>query len=163
MTDWLPPIAEFDGDWERYCDALYAHFEAALKQARFFGMPVGRRLAPVVNGKPDGFWHVTSEGWERGSNERIPDLRRCERVPWIAPMISACGTDRVLCWRNARPSAKGGDSIVVALPTYEYAIILRWRTGRRGPYMLLVTAFPLRSSRARQFRAEYEATGAYRP
>jgi hypothetical protein len=163
MTDWLPPIAEFDGDWDRYCDGLYDHFEDSLRQARFFGIRVGRRRAPVVDGKPDGFWHVTSEGWLKGSDERIPDLRRCERVPWIAPMISACGTDRVLCWANTRPSARGGTSIVIALPTYEYAVILRARSGSSGPYMMLVTAFPLRPSRANQFRAEYEANGEYRP
>lgn len=163
MSDWLPQLATFDGDWETYCDELHARFERDLRQARFFGIRVGRRKAPEVNGKPDGFWHVTSEGWTKGSDERIPDLRRCERVPWIEPMISACGTDKVLCWQNSRPAAKGGTSIVVALADFEYVLILRERSGASGPYMMLVTAYPPRGRRREQFRAEYEAAGEYHP
>ncbi len=148
-----------DGDWDTHCDAIYQCFERDLRAASFFGLRVSRRKAPEVKGKPDGFWHVISEQVDRESDDRIPDLRRCERVPWIGPMISACGTDRVLCWKQERPSGKGGDGIVVALPSFEFVVILRPRKG----YALLSTAFGPSGRKRAKMRRECEAAGPFTP
>lgn len=163
MTSWLPPIAELDGEWEPYCDELFRVFKRDIHAARFHGKRVSRRRMPEVAGKPDGFWHVTSEAFEKDSEERIPDMRRCERVPWIGPMINAAGSGRVLCWKSDR-SARNGHNVVIALPTFEYAVILGNRRSRDGDeYMLLVTAFPPASRRQLEFRRAYEAAGEYSP
>ena len=159
---WLPPIMEMEGDWDEYCDSLFEAFERDLLGARFHGRRVGRRKMPEVAGKPDGFWHVTSE-FDKDSTERIPDLRRCERVPWIGPTINAVGSDRVLCWQSPR-RAPNGHNVVIALPTFEYAVIHgHRRRGTEQPYMVLITAFVPRSRRRAQFAAEYAAQGEYVP
>lgn len=159
---WLPPIEEMEGDWDAFCDEIFKIFERDLRAARFFGSRVTRRRAPEVAGKPDGFWHVTSEHFDQDSDERIPDLRRCERVPWIGPMIDAAGSERVLCFRSPRP-VKYGHNVVIALPDFSYVVILGVRTGRDGPYMVLITAFPPRGRRKQEFQAAYDAQGEYQP
>jgi hypothetical protein len=159
---WLPAIMEMQGDWDSYCDLLCQTFERDLRSARFFGRRVGRRRTPEINGKPDGFWHVTSEHFDKHSMDRIPDLRRCERVPWIGPMIDAAGTERVYCWRNPRP-VSNGHNVVIALPSYEYAVILGSRKAKGTPYMVLITAFPLGHRRQVEFARDYAAAGEYAP
>ena len=161
MTDWLPEVMPLDGDWDDYCEALYQCFESDLRQASFFGLNVGRRKMPVVKGKPDGFWHVISEQVDRSSEDRNPDLRRCERVPWIGPMISACGSERVFCWEQERPANKGGNSIAVALPTFEFLLILRIRRRQQNPYAMLVTAFCPSSRRREKLQRDYAAAGPF--
>ena len=163
MTDWLPELMCLDGDWDDYCDALYRCFEQDLRKASFFGLAVGRRKMPVVKDKPDGFWHVISEQVDRTTEDRHPDLRRCERIPWIGPMISACGTELVSCWEQERPANKGGNSIAVALPTFEFVVILRLRKGRQNPYALLVTAFCPSSRKRLKLQRDYAAAGPFTP
>ncbi|HEU5253490.1 MAG TPA: hypothetical protein VFU16_09230 [Solirubrobacterales bacterium] len=162
MTAWLPEVMSLDGDWDQYCDDLYRCFEQDLRQASFFGLNVGRRKMPIVKGKPDGFWHAISEQVDRTSEDRNPDLRRCERVPWIGPMISACGSDRVLCWEQQRPAKRGGNSVAVALPTFEFVVILRLRK-RGGPdaYAMLVTAFCPGSRKRIKLQRESAAAGPF--
>lgn len=159
---WLPAIEEMHGEWDPYCDRIFEMFERDVREARFHGRRVSRRRAPEVAGKPDGFWHVTSEGWEKDSSDRIPEMRRCERIPWIGPMIDAAGSDRVRCYRSPR-SVKHGHNIVIALPDFSYVVILGMRQGDGGPYMLLITAFLPRGRRKDQFQREYEAAGEYQP
>lgn len=161
MTDWLPPIVPFDGDWEGYCDQIHEIFESDLRAARFFGLRVGRRREPEVQGKADGFWHVTTEGFASGSDDRLPDMRRCERISWIRPMIDAAGTDRVHCWLSDRPPKK--PNVVIALPDFSHVVILARRRGTNGAYMMLVTAFPPRGRRRAQFESQHRARGEYRP
>ena len=72
-------------------------------------------------------------------------------------MISRCGTNDVRCWKQQRPSNKGGDSIVVALPSFEFVVILRPRNG----YTLLVTAFCPGDKKRARMRREYEASGPF--
>jgi hypothetical protein len=148
-----------DGDWDAHCEAVYQCFERDLRSASFFGLRVSRRKAPEVKGKPDGFWHVISERVDRESEDRTPDLRRCERIPWIGPMISASGTDRVLCWEQERPSSKGGKSVVVSLPGFEFVVILRPHPNKG--YALLVTAFCPSGRKREKMRREYEIIGPF--
>lgn len=40
----------------------------------------------ATNGKHFGFWRVISDG--ELEDDRLPDLRRCERITWIAYLIA---------------------------------------------------------------------------
>ncbi|MNH30689.1 hypothetical protein D3C79_909980 [compost metagenome] len=41
---------------------------------------LGLKRHPVIQGKEATFWHMISEGNDEA--ERLPDLRRCERIRW---------------------------------------------------------------------------------
>src|SRR5687768_6812252 len=106
-----PPLVQFDGSldgWGAYVEALYGIFTTTLCHRRlvFAGERVTVPRYPEADGKHDCFWHVTTGGSPPA--DRLPDLRRCERVAWIAWILQRAGTDtRILCWENDRKTRKG--------------------------------------------------------
>src|SRR6185503_4402146 len=109
---------------------------------------------PLLDGREATFWHMTSTGNEE--EVRIPELRRCERIRWILPMIRTIGTDRVRNWTNKRKNKSGvlEDRIVIALPDFSYIVIL----ADRGNFVLLWTAYFVEYENQRQtHKKEYEA------
>jgi hypothetical protein len=150
---WLPGLiflADYDGDWERFLDALYEVFRADFVE----NMPAyrGRRLAlkrhPMTNGKEATFWHMVSEG-DREEDREI-DLRRCERIRWPRPIIEHADEPTIKVWANRR---KGENRICLWLEEQEYLVIL---ADRRG-YLLPWTAYPVtQPHRKRKLQKEYE-------
>ncbi len=99
---WLTPIielTEFSGNWNRYNDHLFSIFKKDFidSQPIFHGKPVFMGNPALFNGKPECFWHVTSQK-DKQTGERVPNLRRCERVAWIRLIIEHCGNPEVWEW-----------------------------------------------------------------
>ena len=85
----------------------------------------------MYKGKERAFWHLTSEG--DVENERIPSLRRCERIRWIRFILENSEEGFVKKWSNKR---KGREHICLALESFEYIVVL----GQRKDYYLLLSA-----------------------
>lgn len=90
IPDWLPDLmlfTDFGGDWQRYIEAVYACFKADFldKTVQYRGIRLGIKRYPEFQGKSATFWHIVSEG--KQEDERLPDLRRCERIRWPCPVI----------------------------------------------------------------------------
>jgi hypothetical protein len=158
MADgWLPPLVEFDGDWNRfdeYVERVYAafarDFNDAATRPTFRGRRLGLKLHPTFQGKSATFWHLVTEGEDEA--QRTPDRARCERIAWPRAMIEAATTEgRVLAWASRRPN---GDRWVISLPDFSYIVVL----ADRGGYLLPWTAFCVEQDhRRRKLRAEHEA------
>jgi len=104
-SDWLPPLvvlADYDGDWKRYIEAVFADFfrDFIQSQPQFQGKWVRCRRDPIYDGKEAGFWHCVSEG--RDEDERTPDLRRCERIGWIRAVIEHADDSSVDVWTSKK-------------------------------------------------------------
>ena len=157
-TDWLPPLVlleDHDGDWELYEEALYEHFcnDFVRSRPEFLGKRVGLKRHPLEKGKEATFWHLISEG--AVENERIPDMRRCERIRWPRPIIHGCRSTGVKVWRQQR---NGETRIAIALSDFTYVVILAERSGENGSYHLPWTAFCVERERQRlKFQREWEA------
>ena len=100
--NWLTPIIEltqFSGDPAKYFDHLFSIFKKDFidSQPTFHGKPVFMGDQRMFNGKPECFWHVTSQK-NRETGEREPNLRRCERVEWIRLIIEHCTDPEVWEW-----------------------------------------------------------------
>lgn len=158
--EWLPPLLRLEdhgGDWEAYIEAVYLGFRADFITSH--PSVRGRRWAmkrhPLVNGREATFQHIVSEG--AYESERLPDLRRCERIRWPRAIVDALGTPRVVAWSNKR----GRDRrVVIALPDFTYAVIL----ADRGDHILLWTAYVVENTyRRKQMRAEWERSGGEDP
>ena len=92
--------------------------------------------------------HVISEGI--AEDDRTPDMRRCERIGWIRPMVDSCQTDRVRCWRNMR---NGRERIVIALPDFSYVVVLQ----ENREYVMLWTAYYIETEHRRaKLRREFD-------
>lgn len=148
---WLPPLVEmasYGGDWKSYEAALYAFFRADFiaSTPTFDGRRVQLKRHPMVEGKEATYWHCISEG--RTEADRVPDLRRCERIRWPRPCIEHPAELRV--WIEDR---SGEDRIHLWLETEGYIVVLAIRNG----YVILWTTFYVRHEHERRkFTRRYE-------
>lgn len=151
--NWLPPLVlltEHGGNWPAYLEAIYRYFQADFVASKpsFQGRRFGLKRHPMEQGKEATFWHLISEG--KTEADRLPDLRRCERIRWPRPMIEAVATGRVKCWRSQR---RGEDRIYLAVDDFSYLVVL----ADRGEYVLLWTAFCVeRGHTRRKLEREYK-------
>ena len=116
MPDWLPEMASVNPWTEATFEMLYEIFCKDIRDAdlKYFGHNVWI-FREMEGGKEAIFWHLTSrkerpkkvprrkkkflkDGQEKSEPERLPDLRRCERIPWIKPMIESSAEPEVTAW-----------------------------------------------------------------
>lgn len=143
-VSWLPDLIElqdYGGVWDTYIEAVYRVFvEAFLPPAPICLGRVVKVDPTEEDGRLRSFWHVTSEGTE---NLRIPDLRRCERIAWLAPVLRETTSDRVVWWKVKR---KGRERVLVALSDFSYVVVL----AMSGRCYLLVTAYCVENGHRRE-------------
>lgn len=147
----LPELFPFHGDWNTYVEQLYEIYldEIVYSGVTFRGWPVKSRYEPPTYGKGYGFWHVISDGPMEA--DRLPDLRRCERIRWVSWIIRmADSDDRIKWWENKRGNSTHA---VLWLESHEFTVIL----AKRRNYYLLKTAYNVTAPhRKKSFRKEYE-------
>ena len=152
--DWLPPLVFFDnydGNWDRYLDALYDYFRKDFLESKpsYRGVKLALKRHPVIQGKEATFWHLISKGSSEA--DRIPDMRRCERIRWPRPIIENGSEPVVKIWENER---KGEKRICLWLEKQDYLVIL----AKRKNYILPWTAYMvIQPHQKRRLQQEYEA------
>jgi hypothetical protein len=145
---WLPSLLlleDFDGAWPAYLAAVLAAFERDFGADRplFRGKRMAVKRHPLMEGMSATFWHLISEG--SGETERVPDLRRCERIAWpMAVLRAADDAQRVRVWEERDP--KRGRKVLIALPDFSYLVVL----DDRGEYVLPWTAYPVERDHSRR-------------
>lgn len=151
---WLPDIIcleDFDGNWADFLAALYDVFCKDFKRtsAYFRAKPISLKKYPMVDGKEATFWHVIQEG--DYEPERFPNLRRCERIPWIRPVIDHEGEAVIKVWPNER---RGEQRVVIWLENRDFVVVL----AKRRTYWVLWTAYLIDRKHGKdKLQKEYEA------
>lgn len=152
-----PDLLAFEGEWQDYEDQVYeAYLDSFIRAGiRFSGLPVKAKYRPATREKGFSFWHVISEAPDpnnRNEEDRIPNLKRCERIPWIAWAIeqAEAGADGFSWWENLR----GRETcVVIWAEVHDFAVIL----AKRRDYYLLKTAYcDIAPHRRRSFERERE-------
>ena len=144
--EWLPePLGynDFGGDWNKFLAAVYSIFERDFKQSKlnYGGLPVSYD-SEIENGKEAAFWHVTTST-DASTQERVPDLRRCERISWLRPIIEHSDDKALKVWREER---RRGIRIHLWLEEFDHVVVLK-----EGPRAIaLVTAFCVDSNHMRR-------------
>lgn len=148
---------DYGGDWRLYEDALYDIFKRDILEhnLQFRGTTISARRLPEHERKWACFWHLISEG--RVEDERIPDMRRCERLPLVRWVIeNADASDNIDVWVQTRSREQNW-----MLWYDEYFLVV---LAQRSNYNLLKTAFCTEPQhRVRKYRKErdkYNAGGA---
>jgi hypothetical protein len=154
LPDWLPDLLLFDdfgGDWQRYEDELFARFYSDFIESRptFQGEPVFITKYPLKKGKERGFWHCIQEG--DIEDDRTPDLRRCERICWIRPVIEHTTDPKIKKWPTQR---KGKNRYLLWVEDADYLVILEKRP---GSWYLWTTYYTDRERTRNKLREECEA------
>lgn len=147
----------FGGDWPAYEAELHRIFmaEIASGNLQFRGVRVGCRRNPEAAGRWASFWHLVQEG--RVEDERLPDLRRCERIRWVRWIIEkAPAHAEINEWQNTR----GTETNTLLWYREEYLVVLAQRQG----YWLLRTAYCTeQDGRIDKLRRERDAFHRARP
>ncbi len=145
----LIELSQYGGNFALYLEAVYEIFteEFIRKCPIFRGTRLGLKKHPVTDGKEATFWHMTSEGPDE--QNRLPDLRRLERIKWPSFIINNSEHPYLRVWENSRGSDR---SILILHEDENYVVILRKRNG----YLLPWTAYLIEhESRKRKFIKEY--------
>ena len=143
---WIPNMElldDYNNDWKIYQSALYGIFKHDFVDSHpfFKKIRVSIKHYPIEYGKEEAFFHTTCKDYT-GNGERVPDLRRCERIRWIRAFIENydCDPSRgsncngVKVWGEPY---KSNTRIHILLEEEKYMVVLEKRKG----YYLLITAF----------------------
>jgi hypothetical protein len=141
----LPPMATVSPWTNETYDELYAIFKRDFKdsQAVYEGNPVWF-FPEMDSGKEVVFWHMTSRA-DKETGERLPDLRRSERLPWARPMLDSSRRPEILAW-----DYEEGDRTVktyVWLKDHDFVVLMKkYRNGGRR----LITSYYVDQPHARR-------------
>lgn len=151
--DWLPEILNLIPRNIDTYEILYKIFQLDFIKSR----PIyrGKRiLIPLEkeNDKERIFWHLTAKE-NKETGERLPDLRRSERIIWIKPIVEHTNEPEILYW----DSEDGRRRIItyVWLKDYDFIVIMKKLKNERR---LLLTAYYIEYGNSRRrFRKKYES------
>lgn len=141
---WLPPLVIYNPNdgWEKYENTIYAIFCKDFKESYpyFKNKKVKIRFHPIEYGKEEAFFHITCKDYFK-DGDRVPDLRRCERIRWPRKFIENydCNIQCNLCdgikmWDKPY---KNTVRTHLLLEEEKYIVVLE----KRKNYYLLITAF----------------------
>ena len=127
--------------YKRYVDAVYEVFERDFIRHRAMFGSHGLRMKyhPEFQGRAYTFYHMTHKG--EVESERLPDLRRCECMPWARPSVENVESWGLKFWRQSRQRSDNRVCICLerndGVVDVDYFVILEVRSD----YVLLWTAF----------------------
>lgn len=146
----LIELSQFGGNFARYLEAVYEIFknEFVLRRPSFRGMKLGLKKHPMCDDKEATFWHMTSEGEDE--QNRLPDLRRLERIKWPSFLIDNSEHPYLRVWENTRGTKT---NVLIMHEVENYVVILRKGNG----YLLPWTAYLIEHEwRKKKFIKEHE-------
>jgi hypothetical protein len=159
LPSWIPALILFEdhrGYWNLYIEAIYKRYlQDFVERKTFFQrVPIFVRFEPSYQLKGATFWHLISEG--EAESDRLPDLRRCERIGWPRSIIeNSFYESEVAIWESTRPwKGQQQKRFNLVLKDFSYLVVLAIRSKDR---MDLITAFPIERTHEREKkRKEYE-------
>jgi len=148
-------LEDFGGDFHQYLEAVYAIFKHDFidTKPRWKNKRFAMKRLPLVEGRECTFYHITHETQSDHNEEnRIPDLRRMERIAFPRFMIDNIKHPVLKIWRNTRHTNKGLQENVLILNVEEkYVVVLR----DNGEYFMLWTAYLCENHTIRKMLKEY--------
>ena len=80
-------LEDYGGNYAAFINAVYQIFfrDFIRHKAMFGSHRIHLRYHPAFQDRPYAFYNMTHKG--DIENERLPDLRRCDRIPWARPTI----------------------------------------------------------------------------
>lgn len=131
-------LEDFGGNYQSYIDAVYEVFKAdfILHKTTFGSHQLRLKFNPIFQDRAYTFYHMTHKGEQE--DNRLPDLRRCECMPWGRPTIENVEEWSLKFWRQSRQRSE--NRVCICLENeddVDYFVILEVREN----YVLLWTAF----------------------
>jgi hypothetical protein len=132
-------LENFNGDWQMFENAVYEAFCKDFVNSKpfFRGKKLNLKKNPFIEGKEYTFYHMVSAG--KIEDQRIPDIRRYERIKWAKPTIEKCDTWNLKVWPQKRNGKNRICIWIEIVDESDYIVIL----DIREDYILPWTTFIL--------------------
>lgn len=143
-------LEEYSGNFNSYNEAVYEVFrnDFILSRPTYEGTVLRLKAHPYVDGKEYTYYHFTHSG--DIETERIPEMRRMERMPFPRPMIDNSEHSDLRVWRVKRGTK---ERILILSERDKYLVVLE----DRGEYILPWTAYYIEyPNKIRRLIKEYE-------
>lgn len=167
LVNWLPAPLDYNpyrGREADFIEAAYQVFCTDFLQTplRCNGKTVVINNVRTYLDREETFWHLIST--ESGTTgNRLPDYERCERLPWIRPIIEQIGQkSEILVWKNTRRKKRGRSKkksvhtpVLFNDTQYPHLIILE----EKKNVCMLLTSYhiPPKSHKYKKLVDEYQA------
>ncbi len=144
-------LEDYNGDFDAYNQAVYEVFKNDFIKTRptFNGTKLRLKKHPYIDGKEYTYYHFTHSG--NIEIERIPDMRRMERMPFPRPIIDNSENKALRVWRNKRGT---NERILILSETEQYLVVLEDRVDYILPWTAYYIEYP---NKIRRLIKEYEA------
>ncbi len=168
MPDWLPQMLSVSPWTADTYDKLYLVFCRDIRDAtlRYLGNEVWF-FRDMEAGKEVLFWHLTTKEQQKESiprrkrkfcnmqsvqeKERYPDLRRCERLNWVKPLIHHSDDCEVLAWDYEE--GDGGIKTYIWVKDHGFTVVMKkFPDGKRR----LITSFYVEEWKKKDLIRKYE-------
>lgn len=142
IPEWLPALIPVSGYWPRVEQLLYDIFHEDFLNAEtkcwLYGLPIWCDRRVLVGNREEGFWHLVT-CTDQYSGQRLPDLRRAERLAWCGAMIRNTHEPEVKVWEYREGT--GRVRTYLWFESEDYVVILEKRSQRFGEIYFLITAY----------------------
>jgi hypothetical protein len=146
VPEWLPPAVSVNPWHDGTYDLLYEIFRCDILQSNLTYRGFNVWFYPTTDdgGREEIFWHLTTRGKH---DARLPDLRRCELLSWVKPLILRCPCPAGDVWDWDHEEGDGAIKTYVWLRHHDFVIIMKkLRNGKRR----LITSYHLDNNHERQ-------------
>lgn len=172
MPDWLPEILKVIPWGAQTYEMLYRVFCKDIRDSnlKYDNRDVWFFRDQKEDGKEKLFWHLTTrkpkpepiprrkkrfypagQTHATDESERLPDMRRCERLIWVKPLIEKPSDPDVLAWDYEE--GNGDIMTYVWIKAHRFLVLMKkMRNGSRR----LVTSFYVDEHRVKGFQRKYE-------
>lgn len=141
MPSWLPALYPVDPWTQDTYEDLYELFCRDIRDSRLRYRHFRVWVFPdIEDGKESIFWHLTSriqktalvprrkrkffpEGKKYEVKQRLPDFRRCERLPWVKPMIGNSQDSKILSWDYLE--GDGAIKTYIWLRDHDFVVVMK--------------------------------------
>ena len=141
---------DYNGNFALYNEKVYTVFKDDFVKNRpvFQGKKLALKAHPLIEGKEYTYYHFTHSG--DIETERIPDLRRMERIGFPKPIIDFSDDKELKVWRNKRGT---NERILILHEAEKYLVVLE----NRKDYILPWTAYLIEdNNRLRRLLSEFQ-------
>lgn len=151
----LPEIVkleDFKGNFHEFEEYVYDIFRRDFIDDKpvYRGEILRLKKHPYRDGREATYYHMIASGEDE--ENRVPDLRRMERIRWPKPIVDNSEHQDIKVWKNVRRRNGKKSRINILFEREKYAVIL----DDRDNYILFWTAYTVSHRRLQRMLNEYK-------